>query len=282
MVKDKRPDPRARKNPHLWQVYLMWEEIVEMRKRHVLRISSIERGKSNLDADLERQWLGTASPELGMVEGMYKTATKLMHDQGQALGPIWDWLIDIKGIGPNLAAKLLALIDYPAPFPGSYPGHCDTISKLRRFAGYAVIDGEIDRATKGNKIPYNKTLKSVLWQVCEQFIRHQTPHYADIYYERKEREYRLHPAPICSKCGGEGIQVGKRWKCGQCGQAAGINGKGWGLRYTPAHLDQRARRQVIKYFLTDLWLKWREFEGLPISEPYEKAILGHTNIVTRN
>ena len=50
---DKRPDPKPRKNPHLWQAYLWWDELVEMRKRHNLRIMSIEAGKSNMDAGFE-------------------------------------------------------------------------------------------------------------------------------------------------------------------------------------------------------------------------------------
>jgi len=172
MTKDKRPDPRARKHPRLWQAYLMWEEITTMRKRHNLRISAIERGKSNLDAELERQWLGTSEvgPQLGMIEAMYNSATKIMHAEGKAVGPIWDWLVGIKGIGPNLAAKLLALIDYPAPFPGSYPGHCATISKLRRYAGYAVINGEIDKLSKGKRSVFNKDLKCLLWFIAHEFI----------------------------------------------------------------------------------------------------------------
>jgi hypothetical protein len=36
-----------------------------------------------------------------------------------------------------------------------------------------------------------------------------------------------------------------------------------------------AIRYTIKIFLQDLWLKWRELEGLPVSAPYHEAILGH-------
>jgi len=34
-----------------------------------------------------------------------------------------------------------------------------------------------------------------------------------------------------------------------------------------------------KIFLAHLWVKWREFEGLPVSQPYVQAILGHTHII---
>ena len=50
---DRRPDPKPRKHPQLWQAYLAWYEITEMRKRHLLRASTAERGKSNFDAQYE-------------------------------------------------------------------------------------------------------------------------------------------------------------------------------------------------------------------------------------
>ena len=64
---------------------------------------------------------------------------KIMIGHGKAVGPVWDWLTSIKGLGAGgLAAQLLAMIDYPAPFPGSYPEHCNTISKLWRYAGWGM------------------------------------------------------------------------------------------------------------------------------------------------
>lgn len=41
------------------------------------------------------------------------------------------------------------------------------------------------------------------------------------------------------------------------------------------HRHNMAMRYMIKMFLQDLWLKWREIEGLPITAPYSEAVLGH-------
>jgi hypothetical protein len=238
---DKRPDPKPRKHPQLWQSYLWWDELVQMRKRHLLRISSIEAGKSNLDAQLERDIM-----EHMQCDALIKLAKKQMVNYGIAVGEIWDWLTDIRGLKEGgLAAQLLAQIDDVGKF--------DTVSKLWRFAGWAVIDGQIDRCKKGEKSPYNRRLKSICWLVVYQFILQQTPVYVDMYYAEKERQRRLHP---------EKIKVDGKWK------------------YNDGHLDNRARRKVAKVFLQHLWIQWREAEGLPISEPYVQAVMGHTNIIT--
>ena len=40
------PKYKNRKHPGLWQAYQWWSELVELRKRHLLRISAAERGVS--------------------------------------------------------------------------------------------------------------------------------------------------------------------------------------------------------------------------------------------
>ena len=43
---------------------------------------------------------------------------------------------------------------------------------------------------------------------------------------------------------------------------------------TKLHRHRMAVRYMMKIFLSDLWLAWRELEGLPITEPYAVAKLG--------
>jgi hypothetical protein len=236
---------------------------MEMRKRHNLRISSIEGGKSNLSATFEQEMM-----ERMDLDGLIKSAKKTMIGYGESVGPIWDWLRCIRGLkAGGETAKLLAQIDDIAKF--------DTVSKLWRFSGWAVINGEIDRLRKGEKAPYNRDLKSICWIIAKLFIQHQTPLYVDEYYAEKDRQRREHPHIICTKCNGYGIQKGQKWFCGDCGQA----NTNHVLMFTPGHLDARAKRKMIKIFLCHLWLKWREFEGLPISGPYVETVLHHEHIV---
>src|SRR5215471_13088108 len=41
-----------------------------------------------------------------------------------------------------------------------------------------------------------------------------------------------------------------------------------------AHRDRAARRKMIKAFLQDLYVAWRELEHLPVREPYVQEYLG--------
>ena len=146
---DKRLDPKPRKRPHLWQSYLWWDELVQIRKRHLLRISSIEAGKSNLDAQFERDML-----EHMAMDALIKEAKATMVNFGEMVGPIWYWMTAIRGLGEGgLAAQLLAQIDDIGKFA--------TISKLWRFCGLAVIDGKAERNRPGEKSHFNRRLKSM-------------------------------------------------------------------------------------------------------------------------
>jgi hypothetical protein len=44
------------------------------------------------------------------------------------------------------------------------------------------------------------------------------------------------------------------------------------------HARNRALRKTAKLFLAHLWETWRRMEGLPVSEPYMKKLLGHEYI----
>jgi hypothetical protein len=241
---DARPDPKPRKNPQLWQSYLFWSELVDMRKRHLLRISSIEKGKSNLDAQLEYEFL-----DLLEIDELIKYANKTMINYGKLI-PCWDFVTSIRGLKEgSLAAQLLAQIDDISKF--------DTVSKLWRFAGKAVIDGKAERNKPGEKSHFNRRLKSICYLISDQFIKQQTPVYVDLYYSEKERIRREYPEKI------KNPDKSSRWP----------------YAYTDSHVHRMARRKTEKIFLSHLWLVWREAEGLPVSKPYAEQILGHSNII---
>lgn len=212
---------------------------MQTRKRHTNRLKSIEAGKSNLDAQFERDVMGTMQLDTLITE-----TKKTMINYGRAVGPVWDWLTSIKGLkAGSLAAQLLAQFDDVSKFA--------TISKFWRFSGWAVIDGQIDRYREGETGVYNRRLKSVCYLIIEQFIKQRTPVYSDIYYDEKERQRCLHPEPI---------RENGKWK------------------FNDGHLHRRAMRYTAKRFLSHLYVKWHEAEGLPVPKPYVEAILGHTNI----
>lgn len=252
-MEDNRPDPKPRKYAHLWQAYLAWNEHLKIRTAHSNRISSIKRGKSNLDLGFELALLDAID-----LDRRVEACRDLMIDCSQDLGAVWAWGTSIKGLGAGgLLAQLLAQVDDIAAFV--------TVSKLWRFCGWAVIDGQVDRCQKGETAPYNRKLKAICWNIVKGFIIQQTPVYADAYYDEKERQRRLHPETLCREC-----QI--PWD--QCQQKRSHH-----KIFNDGHLHNRAIRKVAKLFLQHLWLVWRSYEGLPVTKPYIHAIGGHDHYI---
>jgi hypothetical protein len=209
--------PKPRKNPLLWQAWQHWDELMKMRMRHNQRIAFINSGKCNLDPVFEK---GIAT----WADGLLTLAVKEMANYGAIVGHVWEWLISFKGIGESLAAQLLAQIDNIMLFA--------TVSKLRRFAGFAVFDGKREIPEKGDLRHYNTELKSTVYKIVDQFIRQQTPVWVDLYYAEKERLRARYPETADKP----NVEHGK------------------------GHLDRMARRKVAKEFLKQLWIVWRRQE----------------------
>jgi hypothetical protein len=262
MTEDKRPDPKPRKHPGLWLAYVWYDESVRMRTRWSNRGCSIERGKSSMSAAVYDTILAQLTPDAAI-----KEARKLMIKQGRQVGTIWDWLVSIKGISEDKAAQLLAHIDDIEKFA--------LISKLRRFAGLAVFDGKAEIGTEH----YNRKLKALLLGdtlIVDQFIRHHTPVYRDHYDKQKARYYEQYPDPLCNACGTIAVLKKGSWICPEGCKVA----KGFKVSYTPLHIDKMARRKVAGLFISHLWLKWREFEGLPVTVPWIlRDGTGHTTFI---
>lgn len=97
--------------------------------------------------------------------------------------PMYEHIIALRGIGPILAAKMIAMIDIE---------RAPTVSALWRYAGYAVIDGEREKPVKGEKLHYNKRLKIALRLVAESFIKSNSS-YRAIYDAAKPHYAEAHP-----------------------------------------------------------------------------------------
>jgi len=158
--------------------------------------------------------------------------------------PLWPaFLKDVKGCGPIIAAVIVSEFDiYKAPM----------VSNLVSFAGLAP--GK-DRKMKGKKRPYNQFLKDKLCGVLgSSFLKCQSP-YCQIYYDEK---FRLENSDVLVE-----ERIG--------------NGKTKMVKWRDAkliHRHQAAVRRMIKRFLQDLYVAWRDLEDLPIREPYAEEYLG--------
>lgn len=139
--------------------------------------------------------------------------------------PIVEKMTSVKGVGKLLAVKAAVMIDIR---------RADTISALWRYAGYGVKDGQREKPEKGEKLHYNKRLKTTCYLIATSFLRSNSP-YRQIYDEA--RRYYEENRPD----------------------------------WTKAHQHNAAMRKMIKIWLAHLWLVWREMEGLPVREPYIAA-----------
>jgi len=146
---------------------------------------------------------------------------------------IWqEFLKDVKGVGPTMAAVLLSEFDiYKA----------DTVSKLWAYAGLHVVDGKAPKPIKGEKLKYNKWLRSKLIGVLgSSFLKTNSP-YRDYYDNYKNR-----------------IQNIDRWQ-----------------ETSDGHRHNASVRYMIKMFLIDFYKKWRELENLPVRNLYQEEYLNH-------
>ena len=110
-----------------------------------------------------------------------------------------------------------------------------------------------DRLAPGYLSPFHQKLRAALIGVLAPgFIKAKAPYALNHYYPYKDRlvnsDQITHP---------KGKKGEKPWK---------DTSKG--------HRDAAAKRKMIKAFLTDLYVAWREVEGLPVREPYAVEYLG--------
>ena len=200
----------------------------------------MEAGKSNLDLQFEKDFI-----EVTRIDYLINAYKKAMVMQGEQLDKTWEWITSIRGLKEgSLAAQLLAQIDDIGKF--------DTVSKLWSFSGYSVKDGHRIYSIPGEKCPFNKRLKSIVYLIGDQFIKQQTPIYVDMYYKFKAEYRKAHPEKIVT------------------------DGH---TKYNDGHLHAMAMRKMEKIFLQHVWVIWRESEGLPVTLPYAQAILGHEHYI---
>jgi len=172
-----------------------------------------------------------------------------------------DFLLPIPGIGPVLAAFIIG-----SSIQIDKARH---VSSLWKYLGLDVLEVKgvkvgrgsaeghlvertiIDREGKEKKVmqlSHNRALKSKLVStLAGSFLKvDSTKHfckYAAVYREYKHRiENSSNP----------------RWQKASVG-----------------HRNRAALRYSVKIFVADLWVFWRRLEGLPVSEPYAVAKLGH-------
>lgn len=217
--------------------------------------------------------------------------------------PIWVGMLkDTKGIGPTMGGVTISEIRDISRF--------DTISKLWAYCGLHVIDGRAARRKRGEAANWNGFLKTKLLGVAgPSFLRCASP-YREHYDHYKERlmhrpcslppeKHRRVLHDDQGLVAGHAIVGNQRMSAGHHlpgdqdtvarqhprdnqVQAAGHSGSDThpstallANGCTKGHMHNKAMRYMVKMFLRDLWLRWREIEGLPIRPSYQEEYLKH-------
>lgn len=200
--------------------------------------------KNRLDYDLVTSYKQLLATE----EGLTKVVEREVKSH-----PMWDaFFAGVKGCGHLMSAVCLAYFDpYKARHASSFWRYAgldvqrDENSGKMRGVGrwyteerpYIGSDGE-EQVKKS--LTYNPFLKTKLVGVLgSAFLRARDSYYGKVYYDYKNR---LDNRPEA---------------------------------LSPVVKHRMATRYAVKMFLRDMWVVWRELEGLEVTEPYEVAKLGH-------
>lgn len=129
---------------------------------------------------------------------------------------LYEWFSQVEGVGPILATKLLSFIEDINRF--------NTVSKLWRYAGLAVMDGKAERRRRGQQLHYNSRFKSTMYMVGTAIMRRRGAY--KTFYDAAKLYYKE-------------------------------NRPDW----DDGHIHIASMRRMEKAFLADLWEAWRKVEA---------------------
>ncbi len=196
-------------------------------------------------------------------EGLEKNIQSAL-DKYSKSNVVGTWARSIIGIGPVLAAGLLAHIDITkAPTAG-------------HLWSYAGMNPEASW-DKGQKRPWNADLKRLCWLIGESFVKVQANErdvYGKIYAERKKLEQEANEAGKYAEQAAAELQKKHYSKDTEAYKYYSIG------KLPPAHIHARAKRYAVKLFLAHVQHVWYEVEyGTPPPKPYALTHLDHAHMI---
>ena len=207
------------------------------------------------EPNLVLQWLLAHSRRL-------EDEVKRALDRFSMAHPVGRWARSVKGIGPVIAAGLLAHIDI---------GRAPTVGHIWRFAGLDPTQ----TWNKKEKRPWNAKLRTLCWKAGESFVKvsgREDAYYGRVYVERKALETERNAAGEYAEQARAKLE---RFRIDKATDAYKHYAAG---RLPPGHIHARAKRYAVKLFLAHLHEVWyRERFGKEPPLPYAIAILGHAH-----
>jgi hypothetical protein len=204
-------------------------------------------------------WLATNSQTM---ENQIKRALEAYTDAK----PVGVWMKSIYGIGPVIAAGMLAHIDIT---------RSPTVGHIYSFAGIAGADQK--KWEKGKKRPFNADLRTLCWKVGQSFMKFHKEDacvYGHVYRAQKDVYVAHNEAGDYREAAARAL-VEKKYDKDTEAFAHYTAG-----HLPPAQIDARARRYATKRFLSHMHavMYWNEYQQLP-PNPYALDHLGHAHFV---
>ena len=220
------------------------------------RIRSAHQVRTLQEAQEPHDVLAWVGENAGILERNIKSAL----DAYSSADPVGRWSKSLVGIGPIIAAGLLAHIDITkAP----------TVGHIWRFAG-------LDPTTvwnKSEKRPWNASLKTLCWKIGESFVKvsgRDADVYGKLYLQRKAYEQQRNEA---GELKDQAAAKLAKFKIGKSTDAYKAYSTGL---LPPGHIHARAKRWTVKLFLGH-WhtVAYTIKMGTTPPKPYVMTILGH-------
>lgn len=168
--------------------------------------------------------------------------------------PVGRWSLSVKGIGPVIAAGLLAHIDI---------NKATNVGKLWRFAG---LDPTLPKSVRGQKNRHNAKLKRLCWLIGESFTLvsgREGAVYGKIYLARKNTEIARNEAGLFADQAAASLA---EKKIGKDTEAFRHYSQG---KLPPARIHLRAQRYAVKLFLSHWhYVAFEVAFGVPPENPY--------------
>jgi hypothetical protein len=222
------------------------------------RISAKNQVRSQIDAGEPCEALEFFGSNFETLEKNMKSILET-YAKSQEIGR---WMLSICGIGPVIAAGLMAHIDIKK---------VHTAGAIQRFAG---LDPTCEW-NKGEKRPWNAKLKVLCWKIGQSFVKtsnRESDVYGHIYRIRKAYEQEKNEA---GEYADQAAAKLKKYKIGKDTDAYQFYSRGM---LPPGHIEQRAERYAVKIFLSHLFSVWYEMDrGEKPPKPYAIAILNHAH-----
>lgn len=245
----------AKEARFLVDAYYMIQDNRIMAGNQIAALTRVTETHPNEEPNEVLRWL---LDQQGILENQIKRALDSYSDSD----PLGEWARGVIGIGPVIAAGLLAHIDIEkAP----------TAGHIWRFAGLDPTS----RWDKGQKRPWNAGLKTLCWKIGESFVKvsgNPKAIYGQLYKQRKELEMERNER---HKFAEQAKAKLEKYRIGKDTDAYKAYSDG---RLPPAHIHARAKRWAIKIFLSHYHAQaYRLKYGKEPPAPYAIAIQGHAH-----